>query len=314
MRIIFMGTPEFAVPSLESLIQSSHEIAGVFTQPDRPVGRRQTMAPPPVKRLALSHHLPVFSPEKIRNEEVQSTMQRLNPDVIVVVAYGKILPPWMLRLPKQGAINGHASMLPKYRGAAPIQWAVANGETVTGVTTMQMDEGLDTGAILLQQEVPIGPEDTAQTMYDRLAGVTASLLQDTLKRLEEGTLSPQKQDDSQASFAPILKKEDGKIEWEWPAEKTHNRVRGLNPWPGTYASFRGKQLKIWKTELARGIQIQETRGEPGALVHSEGRGLLVETGAGGLLKLLEVQPEGHRRMSALDFVNGFRIKSGERLE
>lgn len=316
MRTLFMGTPDFAVPSLKKLIRESVEMVGVFTQPDRPVGRSQHPVAPPVKRLALENRLPVFSPEKIKNEETRRLVQDLQPEVIVVVAYGKILPPWMLTIPRHGAINAHASLLPKYRGAAPIQWAIASGETVTGMTIMQMDAGLDTGDILLQREIPITPADTAQSLHDRLSLLAADLIWNTLNEMKAARLHPRKQDDAFATLAPILKKDDGRIDWNWPAEKIHNHVRGFNPWPGTSTSFRGKLLRVWKTEIAPAKPTEVTQAStelPGTLSSCDAHPLAVCTGAGNRLELLEVQLEGHRRMSGNDFHNGFRIHPGERL-
>lgn len=309
-----MGTPEFAVPSLKKIIDASHQVVGVFTQPDRPVGRSQKPVAPPVKQLALKYALSVYSPQKITTDEVRQIVSHLNPEVIVVVAYGKILPPWMLELPRFGAINVHASRLPQYRGAAPIQWALAHGETVTGVTTMKMDAGLDTGDILLQHELSISPDDTAQSLHDRLSHLGAELLIETLTALDQGSLRPQKQDDSKATFAPILKKDDGRLDWAWPALKIHNYVRGMNPWPGTYTKFRGKLLRIWKTaisELPKEDEVDSSSMAPGTLIQRAHSVLLVKAGDGKALRLLDVQLEGHRRMSGIDFINGFRISSGE---
>lgn len=316
MKILFMGTPEFAVPFLSKLIETSHTVVGVFTQPDRPVGRSQQIMAPPVKQLALKHHLPVFSPEKIRSEEVQHLVLQMEPEVIVVVAYGKILPGWMLEMPRYGAVNVHASLLPKYRGAAPIQWAVANGEQVTGVTTMKMDAGLDTGDILLQQEIPIRPEDTSQSLHDTLSIVGADLLLKTLTAMDKGTIHPQKQDHSQATVAPILKKEDGKLDWSGTAETIHNHVRAFNPWPGTFTRFRGKRLRIWRAALSTDEVIPqaiESILSPGTLFSLPQVPLGVRAGDGKGLALMEVQLEGHRRMSGEDFAHGFRIKPSEAL-
>jgi methionyl-tRNA formyltransferase len=313
MNILFMGTPTFAVPSLARLIESSDNVVGVFSQPDRPVGRSHILTQPPVKQFALMHHLPVYSPLKIRTEEIRETIARLAPDAIVVVAYGRILPSWMLEMPRYGAINVHASLLPKYRGAAPIQRAVANGETLTGVTTIQMDAGLDTGDILLQREVAISPEDNAQTMHNKLSELGADLLMESLEGVRQGSLDPREQDHSRATLAPMLKKEDGKVDWGWPTDRIHNLVRGLNPWPGTFTTFRGGYLRVWKTEISPEAGDVDLNSPPGTLIHRPHSALHVRTGAGPHLGLLEVQPAGHRRMSGIDFLNGFRIKAGERL-
>ncbi len=311
-----MGTPEFAAPSLSKLIQSDHLIVGAVTQPDRPVGRHHLPLAPPVKALALKHRIPVHSPEKIRNEEVWALIRGLHPDVIVVVAYGKILPPEILSIPPQGAINAHASLLPQYRGAAPIQWAIANGETKTGVTIMRMDQGLDTGDILSQREIPISPEDTAQTIQETLAELSGELLLETLESIRNHNLSPRKQDDSKASLAPMLKKEDGRVNWGWPSATIHNRIRGFNPWPGTFTTFRGKHLRIWKAAIAGpGMSLQIAGGptKPGSLFLQGHSAPAVRTGDEKYLQLLEVQVEGHRRMTGRDFQNGFRIKVSEEL-
>lgn len=313
MKILFMGTPTFAVPSLTKLVESRYNVVGVFSQPDRPAGRSHKLTPPPVKQLALMHHLPVYSPQNIRADEIRETIARNGPDVIVVVAYGKILPQWMLEIPRYGAINVHASLLPKYRGAAPIQWAVANGETVTGVTTVQMDSGLDTGDILLQRKVVISPEDNAQTLHDRLSGVGADLLMESLEGIRAGSLHPREQDSLGATLAPILKKEDGRLDWSWAADRIHNYVRGLNPWPGTFTTFRGGYLRVWKTEILPEARDADLKTPPGTLIHRPHSVLLVQTGGGAQLGLLEVQPAGHRHMSGIDFLNGFRITAGEGL-
>jgi methionyl-tRNA formyltransferase len=313
MKILFMGTPTFAAPSLTKLVESRYNVVAVFSQPDRPVGRSHTLTPPPVKQVALKHHLPVYSPQKIRTDEIRETITQLGPDIIVVVAFGKILPPWMIEIPRYGALNVHASLLPGYRGAAPIQWAVANGETLTGVTTIQMDAGLDTGDILLQREVAISPEDNAQTLHDKLSGLGADLLMESLDGIREGSLHPREQDHSRSTLAPMLKKEDGKLDWGWPANRIHNYVRGLNPWPGTFTTFRGGYLRIWKTEMSREAREVNLKFPPGTLIHRPHSALQVQTGEGAHLVLLEVQPAGHRHMSGIDFLNGFRITAGERL-
>jgi methionyl-tRNA formyltransferase len=316
MKILFMGTPAFAVPSLTRLVESGHHVIGVFSQPDRPVGRSQTLTSSPVKQFALQHRLSVYSPEKIRAGGTRETMAQLNPDAIVVVAYGKILPSWMLEMPRHGAINVHASLLPQYRGAAPIQWAVANGETRTGVTTIQMDAGLDTGNILLQREVAITPEDNSQTLHDQLSHLGAELVLESLASIVSGSIQPRKQDDSLATLAPILKREDGRLDWNWPAIQVHNRVRGLNPWPGTFTTFRAKRLKVWKTEkpIEREKLADWSPDMPaGTLIQIPHSPPLVLTGGGTGLTLLEVQPEGHRRMTGIDFLNGLRVQFGEKL-
>lgn len=321
MRILFMGTPEFAVPSLKRIHEAGNSIVGVFTQPDRPVGRTQEPIASPVKQWAKHHEVPVFSPEKIRTDEVRQQIVETQPEIIVVVAFGRILPSWILEIPHYGAVNVHASLLPRYRGAAPIQWAVANGEEITGVTTMQMDAGLDTGDILLQREMAIAPDDNAQTMHDKLSALGAGLLLDTLAGLQAGTIQPREQDDLLATEAPLLTKEDGRLDWSWDVWKIHHRVRGLNPWPGTFTRFRGKTLRIRQTSVLgsdalreKGISKRSGEDAPGTFMVQPPSNLFVWAGDGNLLRLIEVQLEGHRRMSGQAFCNGFRISAGERLE
>ncbi|MDD5544986.1 MAG: methionyl-tRNA formyltransferase, partial [Acidobacteriia bacterium] len=315
MRIVFMGTPEFAVPALKKIVEAKHQVVGVFTQPERPVGREQLVTPPPVKRWAIQQGLKAFSPESIKNQETRELLSGLAPEVIIVVAFGRILPPWMLELPPYGAINVHASLLPKYRGAAPIQWAIANGEAATGVTTMQMDAGLDTGDILLQKTLPVLPEDTSSTLNKSLSNLGADLLVQTLDELKASTLHRRKQDSSQASVAPILKKEDGILDWRWPAAKIHNHVRGFNPWPGTYTHYQGRILKILKTDLAEEstIPAEGNSVQAGVLFVAGKHTAIAKAGDANWLVLREVQPEGRKKMSGSDFVNGFRIENGARL-
>lgn len=308
MRIIFLGTPDFAVPSLERLVEAGHEVAAVYTQPDRPVGRKQALTPPPVKQKALALGLPVRQPEKVRRPEVVEEIRQLAPEVMVVVGYGQIIPQSIIDIPPRGIVNVHASLLPKYRGAAPIQWAIARGETVTGVTTMRIDAGLDTGDILLARETPIGPEETAVELSARLAVMGADLLIETLEGLRAGTIVPKPQDHSQATLAPILKKEDGRIDWRLSAREIFNRVRGFVPWPGAHTEFRGSLLHIWRCRPA-----PENLPGPEGLLKAIGRRLLVVCGEGTSLELLEVQPEGRKRMSADAFLNGVRLSENERL-
>ncbi len=301
-----MGTPEFAVPSLERLA-AEHQIAAVFTQPDRPSGRGQKLNFPPVKRASVALGLTVHQPLKIRTPEVLDLLRAIAADAIVVVGYGKIIPQTVIDLPPLGVINLHASLLPKYRGAAPINWAIMRGETRTGVTTMKIDAGLDTGAILLQEETAIAPDDDAVTLGLRLATMGAPLLARALHGLARGEIAPLPQDHSQHSLAPILRKEDGLADWTLPAEELRNRVRGLRPWPGVYTPFRGGVLKIEKA-AAESMAHQE---QPGTMI-AAGHRLFVACGS-GRLELLEVQPEGKRRMPAAHFLNGARLQSGERL-
>jgi len=309
MKLVFCGTPQFAVPTLERLAAAGFDIQLVVTQPDRPQGRGMELTAPPVKQSALKLGLPVLQPEKIKkNEEFQAQLRALAPDAIIVVGYGRIIPPWMLELPRYGNINVHASLLPKYRGAAPIQWAIANGEKVSGVTTMHLNEGLDTGDILLQQQLPIKPEDTALTYAPPLAELGADLLIETLNGLEAKTITAIPQDHSQATLAPILKKEDGLADFSRRAEEIFNRFRGFQPWPGAYTQFRGKGLKFVSVRPAE----TAARGETGTLFAS-GEDLFVACGADTTLQLLQLQVEGKKAMSAREFLNGYRPTPGERL-
>ena len=306
MRVIFLGTPAFAVPTLDAVMVAGHEVLEVVTQPDRPRGRGQKQAQPPVKEAALRLGLPVHQPERVRRQEAIERLGALRPDVMVVVGYGQIIPQVVIDIPRFGIINVHASLLPKYRGAAPIQWAIVNSDAKTGVTTMRIDAGLDTGDMLLKAETPIGPEETAIELGQRLAVMGAELLVETLPGLANGTIVPEKQDPAQASSAPILKKEDGLIRWNEPAAAIHNRVRGLQPWPGAYTSFRGHTLHIWKTH----VRDAAGRAEPGGFA---GLKPAVVACGSGAIELVEVQLEGRKRMSAADFVNGQRLTPADRL-
>ncbi len=316
MRLVFCGTPQFAVPTLNALAQAGHEIALVVCQPDRPSGRGQQISIPAVKQRALELGLQVTQPEKIKtNPEFQAQLQALKPQVIIVVAYGRIIPKWMLDLPPLGNLNLHASLLPKYRGAAPIQWAIASGEQVTGATTMRIDEGLDTGDILLQREIAILESDTAVTLSPRLAQAGAELMVETLRGLESNSIQPKPQDNSRATLAPILNKEDGRMDFSRPAEVLVNRLRGFQPWPGAFTSFRGKQLQITQAKAGEGYAIHVQFGElqSGELRVSQDR-LLAGGGNNTVLEILEVQPEGKKRISAREFINGYRPKEGEVLD
>ena len=293
------------MPTLEALVEARFSICLVVTQPDRPRGRGMELAASPVKQSAVKHGLPVAQPEQIKhNQEFESRLTELRPDAIVVVGYGRIIPQWMIALPRQGNLNVHASLLPKYRGAAPIQWAIANGETVTGVTTMRIDAGLDTGDILVQRELAIFPEDTAEIIAPRLAALGAATMLETFRGLESGRLQPRPQDHSMATLAPILKKEDGLIDFHRSAPEVHNRLRGFSPWPGAFTSFRKKQLHIWAARPTN------TELVPGQL-QLEGSTLLVGCGSGTSLEIFEVQVEGKKRMPVHDFVNGYRPYDGE---
>jgi len=309
VRLVFFGTPQFAVPSLEIAAASGHEILAVITQPDRPKGRAQELALPPVKSAALRLGLPVHQPAGIRTPEFLEFLRALRPDAMAVVGYGKMIPQAILDIPPLGIINVHASLLPEYRGAAPIQWAIANGAAKTGVTTMRIDAGLDTGDILLAAETEIGPEETAVELGERLAAMGAGLLRDTLEGLRQGRIVPMPQDSSRATLAPILKKEDGRIDWNWPAARIHDRVRGLLPWPGCYTGWRGRTLQIWETRVAE----PAAGAGAGSLEASKSR-LFAACGEGTRLELLEVQLEGKRRMSSGSFLNGYHLEESETLE
>lgn len=309
MRVVFLGTPEFAVPSLESLLAAGHEVAAVYTQPDRPKGRGQKLAFSPVKECALRHGLPVHQPLKVRAAEVVEELRGFQAEAMVVVGYGQIIPQAIIDLPRLGIVNVHGSLLPKYRGAAPVQWAVARGERVTGVTTMQIEAGLDTGPMLLKAETEIGAEETAVELGRRLAGMGAELLVRTLTGLQDGTVRAERQDDAQATWAPVLKKEDGLIDWSLPAAEIFNRARGFQPWPGAWTHLRGQRFNIWK---CRAVEV-ETPATGGALF-THGRRLYVSCGGGSALELIEVQPEGKKPMEAAAFLNGFRLQPGETLQ
>jgi methionyl-tRNA formyltransferase len=303
VRLVYLGTPRFAVPTLERIVDAGHEVAAVFTQPDRPKGRGQNDAMPPVKDAALRLGLRVHQPERVRRPEVVEQLRDLNPDAMVVVGYGQIIPPAILEIPPRGIINVHASLLPKYRGAAPIQWAIAGGETRSGVTTMKIDAGLDTGDILLKWETDIGPQETAVELGDRLAVAGADLLVRTLAEL--GNIVPVKQDEQQASYAPILKREDGRIDWSRSAGEIVNRIRAFVPWPGCYGSLRGHRFHIWKAKAVDGSL------QPGRL-QAVGKKLFAGCKQGAL-ELLEVQLEGKKRMTATAFLNGFALDGSEDL-
>jgi methionyl-tRNA formyltransferase len=308
MKLVFCGTPQFAVPSLERLAAAGFDIKLVVTQPDRPQGRGMELTAPPVKQSARELNLPVIQPEKIKkNDEFQAQLSALQPEAIIVVGYGRIIPPWMLTLPPNGNINVHASLLPKYRGAAPVQWAIAQGETVTGVTTMLLNEGLDTGDVLLQREMPILPEDTSVTLWPRLAALGADLLVETLHGLEQKRIRPTPQDDAKATLAPILKKEDGQVDFQRAAAQIHNRLRGFQPWPGAYTQFRGKSLKLVSV---RPVPLPSLT--PGELRIS-GEKLFAGCSGGTALELLQLQPEGKKAMTVREFINGYRPAPGERL-
>jgi len=309
MILIFCGTPRFAVPTLEKLVEAGHSVPLVVTQPDRPRGRGMELALSAVKETATRLKLPITQPDKIKNNnEFRQELSALRPDAIIVVGYGRIMPPWMLDLPSLGNLNLHASLLPKYRGAAPIQWAIAHGESVTGVTTMRIDAGLDTGDILLQRELPIAPDDTAETLAPKLATVGANLMLETLHGLESGQVRPIPQDHSKATLAPILTKEDGRIDFQRPAIEIYNRLRGFQPWPGAHTLFRGRHLQVHRALPAE----QALQLEAGQ-IFAESTRLLAGCENNTALELIELQPEGKRRMSARDFINGYHPQPGEKL-
>jgi methionyl-tRNA formyltransferase len=299
MKLVFCGTPQFAIPTLQRLLAAGHAIELVVTQPDRVRGRDEEPSPPPVKVLALQAGLPLVQPEKIKNNlELRARLEMIKPDAIIVVAYGRIIPEWMLNLPRWGNINLHASLLPKYRGAAPIQWAIANGETVTGATTMRLDQGLDTGNILLQRSLPIEPDQTSEQLFPVLAASGAGLMLETLAGLEAGTIQPIPQDNAGASLAPILAREDALLDFARPAGEIYNRWRGFQPWPGAYTFFRGKKLTVHHLHPSG-----STSAPPGELA-VEGNRLFVAAGSGTQLELLEIQLEGKKRMPVADFLRG----------
>jgi len=306
LNLVFCGTPAFAVPTLEKLVQAGFSVPLIVTQPDRPRGRGMQLALSPVKQRGLQLGLQVSQPDKIKNnDEFRGQLERIAPDAIIVVGYGRIIPQWMIDLPPLGNLNLHASLLPKYRGAAPIQWAIARGESVTGVTTMRIDAGLDTGDILLQKEIPIAPADTAVTVAPRMAAIGADLMVETLRGLQAGTIHPQPQDHARATLAPILKKEDGRVDFQLTAQEILNCLRGFQPWPGAYTTFRGKILHILAAQPVE-------RAAAAAEVIVENGYLFVGCGAGAL-ELVDVQLEGKKRMPAADFVHGYQPRNGEKL-
>jgi methionyl-tRNA formyltransferase len=316
LRIVFCGTPQFAVPTLKHLLANPEvEVLAVFSQPDRPRGRGHELSFSPVKEVALAANLPVHQPEKIRSPEAQELLQKLAPDAIVIIAYGQIIPSALLVIPKVGWINLHAGLLPKYRGAAPINWAIVNGETHTGATTMRIDAGVDTGDILLQREIDIGPSETAPELSVRLSELGAPLMAETLRGLSAGTIVPHPQDHAKATHAPILKKEDGRIDWNRPAQEIYNRMRGFAPWPGAYTTFRGQTCHLFGEPVSKeksvGLHSVGTRPPAGTLSH-EGDALFVSCGNATVLRLLAVKLEGRKQVSATEFANGARLNNEER--
>ena len=321
MRIVFCGTPEFAVPTLKHLLaQPDFQILAVITQPDRPRGRGMQVSASPVKETAVAAGVPVHQPEKIRSPDSQATLQQLAPDCIVIIAYGQIIPARLLPIPKHGWINLHGSLLPKYRGAAPVQWAIANGETKTGLTTMRIDAGMDTGGMLLQEELEIGPRETTPELASRMAEAGAPLMAHTLRGLVAGTIAPKPQNHSEATYAPLLKKEDGRIDWSRPANEIYNRMRAFTPWPGSYTTFRGQTCHILgepvSNELSQSQFHEHGRSGddlqlPGTLRVTPG-GLLVSCGEATELRVLSVKKEGGKSLGAIDFAQAARLTEGER--
>lgn len=309
MRIVFMGTPQAAVPSLERILSDGHEVAAVWTQPDKPAGRGNKLKASPVKDFALENKLRVFQPAKIKTDESLKLFQSQRADVAVVVAYGRILPVSFLESFRKGAVNLHFSLLPKYRGAAPVNWAIVNGETKTGVTTMKMDAGLDTGDILMQRETEILPQENAIELMQRLSVTGAALLSETLQKYDELTLKSQ--DDSKATFAPIMQKSDGLINWNLKAKEINNRIRGFQPFPTSFTSFQEKKLTLWKSEVLNAAELQSEN--PGNIVEVNKDNLIISCGNQTFLKILELQTEGKKRMPVRDFLNGAKIETGETL-
>ena len=308
LNLVFCGTPQFAVPTLEKLVEAGFAVRLALTQPDRPKGRGLELVASPVKQAALRLGVSLYQPEKIKNnEELRARLREINPDAIIVVGYGRIIPKWMLDLPRFGNINLHASLLPRYRGAAPIQWAIANGESVTGVTTMRIDEGLDTGDILLQQELGIADDDTAETLFPKLAEIGAELMIGTLRGIAAGTIKSRSQDNAAATLAPILTKEEGRLDFSRSAQETYNRFRGFQPWPGAFTTFRGKGLNVTLMKPASELV-------PLGTLLVRGNRLLAGCGNDSAVELLELQPEGKRRMPASDFIHGYRPRPGESLD
>jgi len=317
MRLIFCGTPQFAVPTLKHLLaKSDFAVVAVITQPDRPRGRGQQVSVSPVKEVALAAHIPVHQPEKIRAPEVQQLLEELAPDVIVIIAYGQIIPARLLAIPTHGWINLHASLLPKYRGAAPINWPIVNGETRTGLTTMRIDAGMDTGDILLQREMQIGPKETAPELAARMSEAGAPLMEETLHGLAAGKVVPRPQNHAEVTIAPILKKEDGRIDWSRSAQEIYNRMRGLAPWPGAYTTFRGQTCHLWGLPVVDPNSLPDevttaAHSTPGTILGSK-NDWLVSCGNTTLLRLQSVKLEGRRQISASEFANGARLKPSER--
>jgi methionyl-tRNA formyltransferase len=310
LRIVFCGTPEFAVPSLRRLAERPEfSVEAVITQPDRPRGRGQHVSSSPVKEAALEIGLHVYQPETIKSESAQEFLKRVAPDAVVIIAYGQIVPARLLSIPRLGWLNLHASLLPRYRGAAPIHWAIANGETITGLTTMQIDAGMDTGPTLLRREVEIGPDETAPELAARMSAIGADIVAESLLQFDRGEISPVPQEKEEVSYAPILKKEDGRIDWSRPAQQIYNRMRGFTPWPGSYSTFRGQTCHLWGRPEIRGTG--EAHITPGEILPSA-KEIYIACGEGTSLQLEAIQVEGRKKISAREFANGARIGLAER--
>ena len=307
MKVVFMGTPEFAVPSLDMLVREGYEVAAVVTQPDKPKGRGNKMAAPPVKEYAVKSGIEVLQPERIKTPEFTAVLEALEPDLLITAAYGKILPKYILDVPRLGCINVHASLLPKYRGAGPINWAVIKGEKATGITTMFTDVGMDTGDMLVKMEFDIGEDMTAGEVHDKLATLGADTLKETLRLLKEGALVRIPQNDEEATYAPILNKDLGMIDWSKPAREIHNLVRGTNPWPGAFSFYKGEKMKVWKTRVVDDSTCKEA---PGSIYDVNKEGLTVVTGK-GLIIIMEVQFESCRKMCIDEYICGHKIDKGE---
>ena len=320
MRIVFMGTPDFAVGALEAILQAGHQVAAVVTQPDKPKGRGKEIQVTPVKACAMAHGIPVFQPVKVKEKEAVETLRGYNADIFVVAAFGQLLSEEILSMPKYGCVNIHASLLPEYRGAGPIQWAIINGEEKTGVTIMQMDKGIDTGDMLLKTEVMIDPKETGDSLHDKLARAGAELIVEALPKIERGELVPVRQKDEESCYAKMLQKSMGQIDWQQSAKKLDCLIRGLISWPGACTRFRGKNLKIWEEEVASkealtlsGVTMEgDGASVPGTVAAVSKDAFYVWTGD-GILKILSVQPEGKRRMPVKEFLLGYQIKNGEQL-
>ena len=309
MKIVFMGTPDYAATALEAILQAGYEVTGVVCQPDKPKGRSGALAACPVKECALKYNLPVFQPERIKRPEAVAELKKFPADVFVVAAFGQILSEEILTMPKYGCINIHASLLPKYRGAAPIQWCIVDGEKETGVTIMQMDAGIDTGDILFTKKVEITEEETGGSLFDKLSQAGAELIVEALPKIEAGEVNPVKQEEALSNYARMLKKEDGQINWKRPAEEIGRQVRGMDPWPSAYTYYKGKQFKIWKAQAVEG----GTEGlQPGTIAQIEKQGIWIACGS-GMLQVTEAQLEGKKRMSAADLMNGRSLEMNERL-